>query len=465
MNRTHYITLIIGFLLLPLIGLSQKEVSYTIKGKHIIAKIDKSINEVKIDSILESFGFVDPNNMEAKPSTGWLFYQEDEHYIQLLFNKNNETKELPPSFVIKEAEVVEVPILLDAVYGVNKFRSKPTVTTEEGVTRFVLKGNLDAKEVYLSGNFNGWSTLKSPMTKTKSGWECKLNLPPGKYLYKFITNGYWQYDEQNRLKENDLNGSYNSVYYVYNYQFKLDRYKNAKKVYVAGSFNNWEKLKMVNNAITQQWELNLFIKKGTHAYKFVVDGHWITDPANAITRDDGQGNKNSFTSVGDTFYFRLPGYQKAQRVTVAGEFNVWNWDELKMYKSSKGWIIPYVLDPGNYEYKFKVDGQYVLDPRNEITVGSGDYINSVKCIEPNKTFILRGNPNAKMVRLTGSFNGWNTSGYTMTLVEGVWMIRIYLPPGKHTYKFIVDDQWIIDPDNNLWENNEYNTKNSVLWVE
>jgi hypothetical protein len=49
--------------------------------------------------------------------------------------------------------------------------------------------------------------------------------------------------------------------------------------------------------------------------------------------------------------------------------------------------------------------------------------------------------------------------------DGQWTLDVYLGYGKHTYKFIVDGKWILDPDNKLWEQNEYSTGNSVLWIE
>ena len=49
--------------------------------------------------------------------------------------------------------------------------------------------------------------------------------------------------------------------------------------------------------------------------------------------------------------------------------------------------------------------------------------------------------------------------------NGKWIFPIFLKPGKYTYKFIVDGTWILDPENKLFEQNEYNTNNSVLWIE
>jgi 1,4-alpha-glucan branching enzyme len=86
-------------------------------------------------------------------------------------------------------------------------------------------------------------------------------------------------------------------------------------------------------------------------------------------------------------------------------------------------------------------------------------------VKPNFTFRLEQHANASKVLLTGSFNGWNAEGYQMTEIDGAWQFSLYLKPGKYTYKFIVDNKWILDPANELWEDNEYGTGNSVIWIE
>ena len=63
--------------------------------------------------------------------------------------------------------------------------------SREGNETFQLKGFTDAEEVSVVGNFNNWDMFNLPMYKTKDGWEMKLNLPKGKYFYKFIVDGYW----------------------------------------------------------------------------------------------------------------------------------------------------------------------------------------------------------------------------------------------------------------------------------
>ena len=46
-----------------------------------------------------------------------------------------------------------------------------------------------------------------------------------------------------------------------------------------------------------------------------------------------------------------------------------------------------------------------------------------------------------------------------------WVISVHLSVGKHLYKFVVDGNWIKDPANSLWEENDQNTGNSIIWWE
>jgi hypothetical protein len=46
-----------------------------------------------------------------------------------------------------------------------------------------------------------------------------------------------------------------------------------------------------------------------------------------------------------------------------------------------------------------------------------------------------------------------------------WIFPMYITPGKHHYKFIINGEWIVDPTNPYYEDNEFRTGNSVLWIE
>jgi len=350
-------------------------------------------------------------------------------------------------------------------FGVNRFKLKQSFDYQEGIATFFLPGFKEKNKVYISGSFNNWSTMESPMTRTDSGWIFRIPLPAGRYSYKFILDGKWSPDPNNRQEEDDTYGSHNSVVFCYNYRFVLDGYPGARKVILAGSFNNWNEKELLMQRTATGWELPVYLREGTHAYKFIVDNQWILDPANPVRRSDGIGNENSFMATGDTLVFRLNGFTNAGKVTLAGNFNAWNPDELLMFRETGGWFLPYVLAAGNYEYKFIVDGKWMPDPENPLSTGKRGEDNSVITFKPNYIFHLDSFPEARKVVVSGSFNNWNPGSYQMKWNNGRWEFPLYLAPGKHLYKFVVDDVWIIDPFNPLWEENEYGTHNSVLWLD
>ncbi len=64
-----------------------------------------------------------------------------------------------------------------------------------------------------------------------------------------------------------------------------------------------------------------------------------------------------------TFSVDLSG---AKEVILMGDFNHWNSKKHLMQKDGNGvWNKAVILPPGNYEYKFLVDGQWKEDPQND----------------------------------------------------------------------------------------------------
>ena len=62
-------------------------------------------------------------------------------------------------------------------------------------------------------------------------------------------------------------------------------------------------------------------------------------------------------------------------------------------------------------------------------------------------FHLKGFQQAKEVAVSGSFNSWNPKGLPLKKNGSVWTAEAEALPGKLSYKFIVDGQWITDPEN------------------
>ena len=52
-----------------------------------------------------------------------------------------------------------------------------------------------AKRVFLSGDFNKWSTSSHPLKKDREGrWRILVDLDPGQHQYRFFVDGEWQND-------------------------------------------------------------------------------------------------------------------------------------------------------------------------------------------------------------------------------------------------------------------------------
>lgn len=85
-------------------------------------------------------------------------------------------------------------------------------------------------------------------------------------------------------------------------------------------------------------------------------------------------------------------------------------------------------------------------------------------LKGNTTFRLKGYADASIVALAGSFNNWNQSQYIFGREGDDWICRIDLEPGEHAYKFIVDGNWLLDPENANMKDDDYGVKNSVISV-
>lgn len=82
----------------------------------------------------------------------------------------------------------------------------------------------------------------------------------------------------------------------------------------------------------------------------------------------------------------------------------------------------------------------------------------------NTTFRLKNFPNARYVNLAGSFNDWKSAATACGRDGADWICRIDLKPGKYFYKFIVDGEWMTDPENSQTENDGNDNINSVKIV-
>ncbi|HLT53092.1 MAG TPA: glycogen-binding domain-containing protein, partial [Flavobacteriaceae bacterium] len=260
---------------------------------------------------------------------------------------------------------------------------------------------------------------------------------------------------------------------------------DIQKVAVSGEFNmwsrdNWTMKKADNDLYELRKKLSDFSDQFSWEFKFVINSKFWAEPykemANTTPALDKYGsNLNSYNlriytarvnKNGNT-YFKLQGYTDAKEVILTGSFIRWDEQRFKMHKTDDGWEIMLQINPGEYEYKFIVDGNWMEDPQNPSKRRNEfDGYNSVINVQVPVIFKLEGYNNAKKVVLTGSFNDWNTKTLEMDKTETGWELTVLLSGGKHHYKFFVNDkEWITDPSNTVKEYDENGYINSVKMVK
>jgi 1,4-alpha-glucan branching enzyme len=74
-------------------------------------------------------------------------------------------------------------------------------------------------------------------------------------------------------------------------------------------------------------------------------------------------------------------------------------------------------------------------------------------------------PEARNVCVAGSFNDWKPEMAPLAPAgNGRWVGDLSLKPGRHEYLFVVDGQWMTDPNAKESVQNPFGGRNSILGV-
>ena len=74
-------------------------------------------------------------------------------------------------------------------------------------------------------------------------------------------------------------------------------------------------------------------------------------------------------------------------------------------------------------------------------------------------------PGAKRVCVAGSFNDWQPEMAPLSPVgNGRWAADVPIKPGRHEYLFVVDGQWMPDPNAKESVQNPFGGRNSIVGV-
>ncbi len=258
---------------------------------------------------------------------------------------------------------------------------------------------------------------------------------------------------------------------------------DIKNVVVSGEFNNWSKnkwrmTKVDENRFELRKKLSDFTDEFSWEFKFVINNAYWAEPSKSISNTvqaykQGHAlptyNLKMYTAYPDeegNVTFTLNGYETARKVVLSGSFNKWDEQMFVMVKTNDCWVLTLKISPGEYQYKFIVDGTWIIDPDNpQKSRNEFNGFNSVINIKGMAKFLLDGFLDAQEVILSGSFNDWSENEYKMTRTQSGWADTLMLTGGKHHYKYIVDKRWILDPNNPVREYDYNGNVNSVCMVK
>lgn len=162
----------------------------------------------------------------------------------------------------------------------------------------------------------------------------------------------------------------------------LFTYKNriAGEVFICGNFTHWQTRKM-RRSKDGVWFF--FLPLGNHGetleYKYNVDGLWTPDPKNPNEKDDMNGSYLSLSQEKKVENYAHISFRKISRgvvefriykpsakiISLVGDFNNWNPEEDLMERDSRGvWRLKKKLLPGQYRYRYIIDGKWTVDVYN-----------------------------------------------------------------------------------------------------
>lgn len=74
-------------------------------------------------------------------------------------------------------------------------------------------------------------------------------------------------------------------------------------------------------------------------------------------------------------------------------------------------------------------------------------------------------PHARLVKLSGTFDGWSTQGPGMKKMgDGHWERHLLLKPGEYEYRYLVDGAWANDQRTMKQVPNAFGEWNNVVTI-
>jgi chromosome partitioning protein len=108
---------------------------------------------------------------------------------------------------------------------------------------------------------------------------------------------------------------------------------------------------------------------------------------NTKAKTSQKANKTDPPKMEDGLVEFKADFPDAKSVALAGTFNAWNPERTPLHNEGHGhWRVFLPLNPGRYEYRYIVDGQWQTDPQaTESTVNPFGGQNSVIVVRATET--------------------------------------------------------------------------------
>lgn len=293
------------------------------------------------------------------------------------------------------------------------------------------------------------------------------------------TNEYWIKGEEvltenpDALKSPVVNG--NQV--TFNYE---DKSGNNPKVQLAGEYwGSWSAEKapaMTKITGTNVYTIEQEMPAGKYEYKFIVEGFndWLQDPLNP--------NPNGGNSI-----LIVPGMKASLTAEKGKDFTL---PTSLTYVDETGAESPHTV---SYQFKTASDDTFADLNGNTLKVDANSDVTYIELIATSTTDnvvtaivkvklnaagvevitspVVNGNQvtfnyegNANTVSVQGGWDAWKSTANFSKVRDGLWSYTMELAPGKYDYKFIVDGDYVLDPENDETINDGNGHTNSLLIV-
>ncbi|KAK9824654.1 hypothetical protein WJX72_012101 [[Myrmecia] bisecta] len=161
--------------------------------------------------------------------------------------------------------------------------------------------------------------------------------------------------------------------------------------------------------------------------------------------------------------FKWPAALDGQEVSVVGSFSDWQSPiELRKSPETGDYIRCVPLAPGNYQYKYVVDGVWTTSPCEPVTSDGQGFFNNQRLVSPTVTFHWSRKWGGSEVFVAGDFTAWaELVPLRVDPASQDFNLSCSLTPGTYSYQFLVDGTWMTSPEVNMAPDDDGHLCNKV----